>query len=120
MRQSTAYETLNSEQSKQSSPTNTSGLRPRGAAVLVIPADTTLKAERIVIPESVAGSTAIADQRVRIIEVGPLAWEKEAMPRALVGQIVLVTKYAGMLAPGADGKLYRLVNDKDIFCTVEE
>jgi co-chaperonin GroES (HSP10) len=120
MRSSPIYGTSISPPSSPSLPTNLSGLHPQGAAVLVSPADTTLKADKIVIPDAVAGSTAIADQRCRVIEVGPLAWEKEGRPRAKAGDIVLVTKYAGFIAAGKDGRLYRLVNATDIFCTVEE
>jgi co-chaperonin GroES (HSP10) len=37
----------------------------------------------------------------------------------VVGDRVLVTQFAGMMAKGpADGQMYRLVNDRDIFCAI--
>lgn len=59
------------------------------------------------------------DNRARVIETGPSAWHDEPSPRAVAGDIVLVTKFAGFMAVGPkDGKPYRLVNDRDIFCAI--
>ena len=41
------------------------------------------------------------------------------VPRARVGDVVLVQKHSGYAASGADGKLYRLVNARDIFCCID-
>jgi hypothetical protein len=30
-----------------------------------------------------------------------------------------VTKYSGSAATGADGKFYRLINCRDIYCTID-
>jgi co-chaperonin GroES (HSP10) len=37
-----------------------------------------------------------------------------------VGDKVVFSKFAGFGVPGKDGKLYRCVNDRDIFMAVEE
>ena len=43
----------------------------------------------------------------------------EPTPRAKVGDRVLVTSFAGFMAVGPkDGKQYRVVNDRDIFCAI--
>lgn len=73
----------------------------------------------IAIPESVKSRMAMVEHRARVIECGEDAWSDEAKPRAVPGDVVLVTKFAGFLALGPkDGQQYRLVNDRDIFCQI--
>jgi co-chaperonin GroES (HSP10) len=98
---------------------NQSGLKPLGRAVLVRPYEPEKKASLIELPETVKERTVMVEQRAVVVEAGPAAWEDESEPRARPGDKVLITKYAGHLAEGtADGKLYRLVNDRDIFCQI--
>jgi co-chaperonin GroES (HSP10) len=98
---------------------NKSGLKPLGHAVLVEKYEPERKGGLIEIPDTVQGRMTMVDQRVLVIEVGPAAWEDESSPRAKAGDRVLVTGYAGALAKGPlDGKTYRLVNDRDIFCAI--
>lgn len=97
---------------------NKSGLKPLGVAVLVRTYELERPGAMIVIPESVQGKVAMVDNRAEVIEVGPAAWQDEPTPRAKVGDRVLITKFAGFMAKGVDGQLYRLVNDRDIFCAV--
>lgn len=101
---------------------NTSGLHPCGHAVLTEPyTPPEKKSGLIYIPESVNDRLELVDQTVRVVEVGPEAWKREAQPRAKPGDIVLVTKMAGYMAVGPqDGKRYRLVNDQDIFSRVAD
>jgi co-chaperonin GroES (HSP10) len=102
-------------------PLNTSGLEPRGVAVLIEPYEPELKQGAIVIPDSVRASMTMVDNRAVVIAVGPNAWCDEPTPRARPGERVLVTKFAGFLAVGPkDGKQYRLVNDRDIFCALTD
>lgn len=101
---------------------NTSGLIPCGVAVLVAPYEPELKAGVIHIPESVAQGLQAIDQRATVIAVGPEAWLDEKNPRARPGDKVLFAKYAGWAAGKGvtkDGKAYRVVNDRDIFCRLE-
>jgi len=97
---------------------NKSGLHPQGHAVLVLPYEPELSASRIVIPDSVRQGLSVLENRVIVIEVGPQAWDEEKVPRAVPGDAVFVTKHAGFVAAGADGLMYRLVNDRDIFCRI--
>lgn len=99
---------------------NESGLKPLGRAVLVKPYIPERKESLIVMPDDVAGRDAMLEQRAIIVDVGPLAWYDEKEPRALIGQKVLVSKFAGYMARGtSDGEQYRFVNDKDIFAAIE-
>ena len=60
----------------------------------------------------------MVEQRAVVVEVGPACWPDEPA-RAQPGDRVLISKLAGYLAKGpADGKLYRLVNDRDIFAKI--
>ena len=100
---------------------NESGLDPRGVAVLVQPHEPELKSGLIEIPQQVQERMATVDQRMRIIAIGANAWHDEPRRRAEIGEIVLVTKFAGYMVKGPkDGQIYRLVNDRDIFCAITE
>ncbi len=101
---------------------NESGLKPLGRAVLVKPIELEeLKTVKVIIPEDVRRGSATMEQRAIVVEVGGECWTDEKAPRAKPGDKVIVTKLAGYLAKGPkDGQLYRLVNDRDIFCRVEE
>ncbi len=98
---------------------NKSGLEPAGVAVLVRQYMPRAKDSKIVIPEHAQTRVAMVDTMAEVIAVGPSAWHDEPRPRAAVGDIVLITKFAGFVAIGpADKCVYRLVNDRDIFCRV--
>lgn len=97
---------------------NTSGLAPLGRAVLVEHYEPERKQGVIVMPDSVSERTAMVEQRAVVVEVGPACWPDEPA-RARPGDRVLISKLAGYLAKGpADGKLYRLINDRDIFAKI--
>lgn len=98
---------------------NRSGLDPRGVAVLIQKYEPERKGGMIEIPEAIQGRQAMVDTRAVVIAIGPAAWYDEPAPRAKVGEKVLVTAFAGFMAKGPkDGKQYRLVNDRDIFCAI--
>lgn len=102
---------------------NTSGLMPLGHAVLVEPYEPEIKGGMIVIPEQVQQGMRAVDQRAVVIEVGPCAWEDEKVPRAMPGDRVLIAKFTGFIASKPitkDGKTYRIVNDRDVFCRINE
>lgn len=106
---------------------NESGLRPVGRAVLVQAYEPERKKSMLVMPDSVQERTQMVETRAIVVAVGPAAWEDEKRwmffrrLRAKPGDKVLVSKYAGVLAKGtADGKQYRLVNDRDVFCLIAE
>ena len=100
---------------------NESGLEPRGVAVLIQAYEPERAGALIEIPDSVKGRMDMVDSRAVVIAVGTQAWYDEFVPRAVVGDKVLVTKFAGFMAKGPkDGKMYRLVNDRDIFCRIAD
>ncbi len=98
---------------------NLSGLMPLGVAVLVKKYEPERTGGLIEIPDVVQGRMAMVDNRAVVVAVGASAWHDEPVPRAKVGDKVLITKFAGFMAKGpADGAMYRLVNDRDIFCGI--
>jgi co-chaperonin GroES (HSP10) len=100
---------------------NKSGLKPLGRAVLVEPYEPEVKKSMIELPAAVKERTSMVETRAIVIEVGPAAWEDESSPRATAGDKVLISKFAGVMAIGIkDSKPYRIVNDRDIYCRLEE
>lgn len=100
---------------------NTSGLSPRGRAVLVEMYEPAKKRGGLIeIPDIVREKTDMMEIRAKVIAIGPSCWNDEPSPRAEIGEFVLVTKFAGYMTKGPrDGKRYRLVNDRDIFCAID-
>lgn len=100
---------------------NTSGLKAVGVAVLVEPYEPEIKRSVIVIPDTVGDRTKMAETRAIVVDIGSSAWHDEPRPRAAVGDKVLISRYTGILVRGtADGKYYRMVNDRDIYCQIEK
>jgi co-chaperonin GroES (HSP10) len=110
---------------------NQSGLHPVGRAILVRVYEAEKKEGLIKLPEFVKESSSVMEQRAEVIAIGARAWEDEGHPvlrlfglkqhRAKPGDKVFVTKLAGFVTRGpADGQLYRLVNDRDIFCRITD
>ena len=111
---------LTMSNSRQGLAMNESGLRPLGHAVLVEPYEPQKKESLIVMPETVKERTLMVETRAVVVAVGPEAWVDESSPRAQVGDHVMISKFAGVMATGIkDGKSYRFVNDRDIFCALE-
>jgi co-chaperonin GroES (HSP10) len=101
-------------------PANTSGVSPLGCAVLVEYYEPERKESAIYIPESVRKGEVLVEQRAVVVEVGPECWLNEQQPRAKVGDRVLIARMSGYALKGpADGKLYRIVNDRDIFASIK-
>lgn len=97
---------------------NNSGLKPLGRAVLVEHYEPETKSSVLVIPDAVQDRTLMVEQRAVVVEVGPACWPDEPA-RAKPGDRVLISKMSGYMALGpADGKRYRLVNDRDIFAAI--
>lgn len=99
---------------------NKSGLEPLGRAVLVRMVELDeVKTSLIQIPDHVKRKSAVMEQRAEVVAIGPACWEDEKVQRCKPGDKVIVTKMAGYVARGpGDGKLYRMVNDRDIFCKI--
>jgi co-chaperonin GroES (HSP10) len=100
---------------------NQSGIRPVGRAVLVEPYEAEKLSSIIAIPDSVKGRMDMLETRCVVIEAGPAAWSDESQPRAKPGDKVMITKFGGALLQGVkDGRTYRMVNDRDIYCVIED
>ena len=99
---------------------NLSGLKPLGRAVLVKPYQVEEKtAGGILLPDQVRTKDQLAEQKAIVVEVGPWCWRDEPAPRAQPGDKILFSKWAGYQAIGtADGEVYRVVNDSDIFMAI--
>ena len=99
---------------------NTSGVEPRGRAVLVRPYVVEDKtAGGIILTNETRTKDQMAEQRAVVIEVGPSAWAGESEPRAQVGDRVLFSKWSGYQLVGPfDQQIYRVVNDSDIFMRI--
>lgn len=99
---------------------NKSGIKPLGRAVLVKPYEPEKASSIIELPDFVKERDVMIEQRAQIVDLGPLAWHTEPVPRAKIGDKVMVSKFAGVLVQGtADGEQYRLINDNDIFAAIE-
>lgn len=98
---------------------NKSGLVPKGRCILVTAYEPEMDRMRrltgLFIPPTVTEKTAVWESRARVVAVGAMAWDDEKEPRAQPGDLVLITKFAGFVMAGADGRLYRFVNDRDVF-----
>lgn len=99
---------------------NGSGYVPVGRAVLIKPYEPEKMSSIIEIPESLKSRTTMLEQKGVVIDVGPSCWHDEPHPRAVVGDHVIVTKFAGYTVIGDDGDVYRLINDRDIFARTKE
>ena len=98
---------------------NQSGLVPLGRAVLLKMRELKKKGGLIEIPESALATGAAIDQFGTVVAVGSECWLEEKVARARAGDVVVVTKFAGWVTRGpADNELYRMVNDRDVFCKV--
>lgn len=99
---------------------NQSGLKPLGRAILVTTYEPERKGSMIQLPDEVRGRLDMVEQRCVVVEVGPACWPDEPA-RAVPGDKVLVSKMAGYQTKGTlDGRPYRLVNDRDVFCKITE
>lgn len=101
---------------------NKSGIYPVDLKVLVRP----LKMEEmteggIYIAKTVRDSHDLAGIKAELSAVGSQAFEaiRDKDQRPKVGMIVSISKYAGYLIKGKDGKDYRLINDEDIVAVLD-
>lgn len=100
---------------------NKSGLVPKGRVVLVEPYELERKKGMIVLTEQAKSRGAMLEQRAIVVAIGPGAWADEKEPRAVIGEKVFVSGFAGFMVVGpADGKQYRAVNCNDIFLGISE
>ena len=96
---------------------NRSGLHPLGRAVLIKPLEPEITEGKIIIPDHVKEGHQMREVRGQVMAVGPEAWRDEKSPRAMPGDFVLVSQWAGVvLRSNLDGEWYRMVNAEDVYC----
>lgn len=107
---------------------NTSGYHPCGYRILVLPESKSQlqkEVERagLVMPEKQAGEHRRAHYAGIVVAVGDTAWKDPRLgekPWAKVGDRVMFGKTAGFLFKGVDGKEYKMMNDEDIICRLDD
>lgn len=122
---------------------NESGIYPSGDRILVQPEEIEKKtAGGIIIPETETEKYEAVQMAARLVAVGPDAWKHKvetvyrvidgqkkmveerhtgyAQPWAKVGDRVMFAKFAGSGRIGADGKMYRVLNDEDITAVLSD
>lgn len=98
-----------------------SGLEPKGHAVLVESYDPEEGTRSIIIPEAAKQGMKSLETRAVVVAFGELAWSEEPSPRAAIGDKVFLANFSGVLITGPkNGKVYRMVNDRDIYCRFED
>lgn len=98
---------------------NTSGLEPRGRALLVELYAVPTHSGPIELPRDVVSKNRLAQQKAVVVACGPFAYGGEPVPRCVPGDHVVFGKYAGYQTTGpSDGKAYRLIEDNAVFCVM--
>lgn len=104
-------------------PLNGSGVRPCGHAVMVIPYSPQKKGGLIVLPDTVKDRNQMLEDRGIVVQIGTEAWCDEKEPRCAVGDKIYMPYMAGRMIgsdQSFDGKLYRLINDRDVVAVIEK
>lgn len=96
---------------------NKSGLHPTGRTVLVLLDPVPEKHGEVVMPGSVVEKDRMAQVHATLVEIGPLAWEKEPTAKVSTGSLIVIKRYAGEYVTGMDSVKYRIINDTDIYAT---
>ena len=103
---------------------NHSGIEPLDLRVLVLPdAVETKTSGGIILPEPHKEREKFAMQFGTLIAAGENAWEEAAsrspaFTKPVPGDRIVISKYAGTMLTGKDGKDYRLMNDEDVVARV--
>lgn len=100
------------------------GIKPTSFCVLVAIAEQEEKTQGgIILIDSHKDKERIVEQRGRLVDVSPAAFDFAEWPassRPQVGNAIIFGKLAGVQIDGEDGRKYRLLNDKDVLAIVEE
>lgn len=98
---------------------NTSGIEPVEFNCVFLPEKIEEKTQSgIYLPEQHTEREQLASVQGVMVAASPLAFTYETWPEGVKppqpGAKVLIAKYAGTVAKGADGQDYRIIKDKDI------
>ena len=101
---------------------NTSGIKPVGHRVLVLPEEIEEKTKGGIIVTTVSTEKleALAQTFGRVIAMGETAYADQPSKWCEVGDRVSFAKYSGLLNTGKDEKKYRVINDLDVVSIVDE
>jgi co-chaperonin GroES (HSP10) len=98
-------------------------VEPMHAKVLVVPAEVPEKKGAIFLAASTHEKDVFANQRARIVALGPVAFQFEDWPASArkpqVGDVILHESYIGEEVEGEDGRKYRLINDRAVMAVLE-
>lgn len=100
---------------------NTSGIRPTGHILLVLPdeVETTTESGIVLATSSQRQREEMAQTEAIVVELGNTAYRDQVSPWCEVGDRVIFAKYAGTVSKGLDGRTYRLINDLDVKAILE-
>lgn len=98
-------------------------VEPMHAKVLVVPASVPEMKGSIFLAASTHEKDVFANQRARIVALGPVAFQFEDWPagarKPQVGDVILHESYIGEEVEGEDGRKYRLINDRAVMAVLE-
>lgn len=97
---------------------NSSGIVPIEYRCLVRPDEVESKTKGgILLPDQHRAQAQMAQVQGELVAMGELACTVDGTPwpdRPRIGDRVMIARYAGLEADGADGRKYRVINDRDI------
>jgi chaperonin GroES len=103
---------------------NFSGIEPTEFNCLILPEEIGKKIGGIHIPDEVQERKQATATRGTLVAVSPVAFTYEEWPKGAapprVGDTVIIAKGSGVLVEGLDGKMYRLVKDKDVCAVIRD
>jgi chaperonin GroES len=108
---------------------NSSGVIPIDKRVLVKPDPPEERKGSIIMPEQTKQAEKYAKVKATLVAVGETAWSEAqadarnygaAFTAPAPGDRVMIAKYGGIEIEGADGDMYRIMNDEDIIARLGE
>lgn len=98
-------------------------VEPMHAKVLIAPAVVPEKVGSLIMAAASHEKAVFANQRARIVALGPVAFQFEDWPagarKPQVGDVILHESYIGEEVEGEDGRKYRLINDRAVLAVLE-
>jgi chaperonin GroES len=99
---------------------NTSGIHPTADRVLLQEIEAEKKTESgIVLATTAVEKAEMAEIHARFITAGEVGLGMAELQGIQPGDYVLMTKYAGIRYRGQDGRMYRVVNARDVFARAD-
>lgn len=99
------------------------GLRATGFALIVaVPPVEEKTAGGLYLPDSAKEKERLTAVQGRIVSMSPAAFDHADFSGSApsIGNVVQFAKLAGVMTTGADGREYRIIQDKDVMAIVEE